>query len=61
MNMVLEVLQQYLTAFIMLFVVFDALDNVPIFHSLTEGLKFRERRRVIQDSVMIAGVILLSR
>jgi multiple antibiotic resistance protein len=59
MNMVLEVLQQYLTAFIMLFVVFDALGNVPIFHSLTEGLEFRERRRVIQDSVMIAGVILL--
>jgi len=54
-----EVLQQYLTAFIMLFVVFDALGNVPVFHSLTEGLEFRERRRIIQNSVVIAGVILL--
>jgi multiple antibiotic resistance protein len=54
-----EVLQQYLTAFIMLFVVFDALGNVPIFYSLTEGLEFRKRRRIIQNSVMIAGVILL--
>jgi len=32
-------LQQCFTAFIMLFVVFDALGNVPIFHSLTEGLR----------------------
>jgi multiple antibiotic resistance protein len=54
-----EVLQQYLTAFIMLFVVFDALGNVPIFYSLTEGLEFRKRRRIIQNSVMIAGVILV--
>jgi len=58
-NMTSEILQQYLTAFIMLFIVFDALGNVPIFYSLTEGLEFRERRRIIQNSVMIAGVILL--
>jgi len=59
MNAVSEALQQYFTAFIMLFVVFDALGNVPIFHSLTEGLEFKERGRVIQNSVVIAGVILL--
>lgn len=55
----MEALQQYLTAFTMLFVVFDALGNVPIFYSLTEGLEFRERRKIIQNSVMIAGAILL--
>jgi multiple antibiotic resistance protein len=59
MSMTLEILQQYFTAFIMLFVVFDALGNVPIFYSLTEGLEFRERRRIIQNSVIIAGAILL--
>jgi len=59
MSTTLEVLQQYLTTFIMLFVVFDALGNVPIFYSLTEGLEFKERRRIIQNSVMIAGVILV--
>ena len=58
-SMTLEALQQYFTAFIMLFVVFDALGNVPIFYSLTEHLEFRERRRIIQNSVIIAGAILL--
>lgn len=58
MSVALEILHQYLTAFIMLFVVFDAVGNVPIFYSLTEGLDLKERRRTIQNSVIIAGVIL---
>ncbi|MEM0217617.1 MAG: MarC family protein [Candidatus Nezhaarchaeales archaeon] len=59
MSITLEVTHQYLTAFIMLFVVFDALGNVPIFYSLTEGLNLKERRKTIQNSVIIAGIILL--
>lgn len=59
MGIALEGLHQYLTAFIMLFVVFDAVGNVPIFYSLTEGLDFKERRKTIQNSVIIAGIILL--
>lgn len=59
MSITPDVLYQYLTAFIMLFVVFDAIGNVPIFYSLTEGLGFKERRKTIQNSVMIAGIILL--
>lgn len=59
MSVMLEVLHQYLTAFIMLFVVFDAVGNVPIFYSLTEGLDIKERRKTIQNSVIIAGGILL--
>lgn len=59
MSITPEFLHQCLTAFIMLFVVFDAVGNVPIFYSLTEGLEFKERRRTIRNSVVIAGVILL--
>lgn len=59
MSVTLEILHQFLTAFIMLFVVFDAVGNVPIFYSLTEGLNFEERRKTIQNSVIIAGIILL--
>lgn len=54
----METLHQYFTAFIMLFLIFDALGNVPVFHSLTEGLEDKERRRIIHNSVVIAGVIL---
>ena len=57
--MTLEILYSYFTAFMMLFVVFDAIGNVPIFYTLTEGLELRERRRTIQNSVIIAGIILL--
>ena len=56
--MTLEILYSYFTAFMMLFVVFDAIGNVPIFYTLTEGLELRERRRTIQNSVIIAGIIL---
>ncbi|MEM4653682.1 MAG: MarC family protein [Candidatus Nezhaarchaeales archaeon] len=59
MSITLENLYQYVTAFIMLFVVLDAVGNVPIFYSLTEGLDVKERRRTIQNSVIIAGIILL--
>ena len=57
--MALDVLHSYLTAFTMLFVVFDAIGNVPIFYTLTEGLEVKERRRTIQNSVIIAGIMLL--
>lgn len=54
----IEVLHQYFTAFIMLFLIFDAVGNVPIFYSLTEGLEDKERRKIIHNSVLIAGAML---
>lgn len=57
--MAVEIIHQYFTAFTMLFVVFDAVGNVPIFYALTEGLEIKERRKTIQNSVVIAGIILL--
>lgn len=57
--MALDVLYAYFTAFTMLFVVFDAIGNVPIFYSLTEDLDPTVRRKTIQNSVIIAGIILV--
>lgn len=53
-----DILYPYFTAFTMLFVVFDAIGNVPIFYTLTEGLSTKERKKTIQNSVIIAGIIL---
>ncbi|RLF12176.1 MAG: MarC family protein [Thermoprotei archaeon] len=57
--MALDVFYAYFTAFTMLFVVFDAIGNVPIFYSLTEDLDPTVRRKTIQNSVIIAGIILV--
>ncbi|MCS7097994.1 MAG: MarC family protein [Candidatus Methanomethyliaceae archaeon] len=56
--MIIEYLQLYFTAFIMLFLIFDAVGNVPIFYTLTEGLEENVRRKTIQNSVVIAGLML---
>lgn len=54
----LETLYSYFMAFMMLFVIFDAVGNVPIFYTLTEGLGRDERKRTIQNSVIVAGIML---
>ncbi|MEM2178377.1 MAG: MarC family protein [Candidatus Methanomethylicaceae archaeon] len=54
----IDILHQYFTAFVMLFLIFDAIGNVPVFYSLTEGFKEEERRKIIHNSVIIAGIIL---
>ncbi len=46
-------------SFIMLFVVFDAVGNVPIFYSLTSHLDWRARREIFTKSVIVAGFLLL--
>jgi len=56
--MTFDILYPYFTAFTMLFAVFDAIGNVPIFYTLTEGLSTKERKKTIQNSVIIAGIIL---
>lgn len=56
--MIIEYIQLYFTAFIMLFLIFDAVGNVPIFYTLTEGLEENVRKKTIQNSVIIAGLML---
>ncbi|RLE64065.1 MAG: MarC family protein [Thermoprotei archaeon] len=46
-------------SFIMLFVVFDTIGNVPIFYSLTSTMDRRSRREIFTKSVVVAGFLLL--
>ncbi|RLF11807.1 MAG: MarC family protein [Thermoprotei archaeon] len=50
----------FVQAFIMLFVVFDAIGNVPAFQAFTFRMTSAERRRVAKQSVLVAGVVLLA-
>jgi len=45
-------------AFLMLFIVFDSIGNVPIFYSLTSDMGEEERLRIFYRSVSIAFVLL---
>jgi multiple antibiotic resistance protein len=47
------------TVFVALFAVFNPVGAVPILVSLTEGYTKKERRRVIQKSILVAGGMLL--
>ena len=49
----------YIQAFIVLFIVFDAVGSIPMFHAFTGSLKAPERRRVVRRSVAAAGGILV--
>ena len=50
----------FVQAFIMLFVVFDAIGNVPAFQAFTYRMTPSERRRVAKQSVLVAGVVLVA-
>ncbi|MCX8205165.1 MAG: MarC family protein [Candidatus Nezhaarchaeota archaeon] len=47
-------------AFIMLFVIFDAVGNVPAFHAFTQQMTAHEKRRVARQSVIVAGAVLVA-
>jgi multiple antibiotic resistance protein len=46
-------------AFIMLFIVLDSIGNIPIFYSLTSGMKASERNKVFLKSVLVASALLV--
>lgn len=46
-------------AFIALFIVFDSVGNIPIFYSLTRGIREEERERIFMKSVAVASILLL--
>lgn len=52
-------LMPYILSFIPIFVAVDSLGNIPIFISLTHGLKAQERRAIINQSVATATIIAL--
>lgn len=47
-----------LEAFVTLFVIMDPIGQVPIFISLTKGMPLVEIRKNVDNSVMVAGVLL---
>jgi len=49
----------FIDAFLTLFIVFDAIGNIPIFYSLTTHLKLSEKIRVFTRSVIIASFLLV--
>lgn len=51
--------REYWDAFIMLFIVLDSLGNIPIFYSLTSGMREAERKRVFAKSVAVASTLLV--
>lgn len=57
--MAFESLIIYIQAFITLFVVFDPIGNIPLFHTFTVNFERGEKKRIINSSVLIALIILI--
>lgn len=51
--------EDYIRAFIMLFVTLDAIGNVPLFHSLTFEFPPKQRKDIITKSICFASIILI--
>jgi multiple antibiotic resistance protein len=52
-------IKAYLLAIIPIFVAMDAIGILPIYISLTEGMKGSERKRVVRDSILTGFVVSL--
>lgn len=57
LNDLIEIFRPYLLTFIPIFVAVDAIGNIPIFVSLTEGATKKQRHRIILESVTTATLI----
>jgi multiple antibiotic resistance protein len=53
-------LQPYIASFISLFVAMDAVGTLPIFISLTDGLKKQEKQQIIWQSLLTATLVSLA-
>ena len=57
--MVIKSFQPYILSFISLFVAVDAIGNIPLFLSLTEGCTKKQRREVIRYSIATATIVAI--
>jgi multiple antibiotic resistance protein len=57
--MVLEWIGEYVQAFVILFIIFDPIGNIPIFHSLTQKFDSSIKKNIVRTSVIVALVILI--
>lgn len=55
----LSPLAPYILSFIPVFVAVNAFGNLPLYISLTEGMKEEERKKVIRNSIVVATIIAL--
>lgn len=53
-------LAPYILSFIPIFVAVNALGNLPLYISLTEGLTSEERHKVIRNSILVATLIAVA-
>jgi multiple antibiotic resistance protein len=57
--MAYEWISVYVQAFVILFIIFDPIGNIPIFHSLTQKYDSPQRKKIIRTSVLVALIILI--
>jgi multiple antibiotic resistance protein len=57
--MAFEWLGVYIQGFVILFIIFDPIGNIPLFHSFTASFDEESKRRIVNHSVMIALLILI--
>ena len=52
-----EIFRRFLLTFIPIFVAVDAIGNIPLFISITEGLSKKQRHKIVIDSVTTATAL----
>ena len=55
--MLLTALKPYIVTFIPIFLAIDAIGTVPLYLGLTEGLTRKQRRRTLNESIVVASVL----
>lgn len=53
-------LQSFIWTFVPLFIVIDALGNLPFVVSMSEGISTRDRRKMVHTSIMTAAIVGLA-
>lgn len=54
-----KIIEPYILTFIPIFVAVDAIGNLPLFISLTEGVSKVQRKKIVLDSVSTATIVAL--
>ncbi|MDI9643850.1 MAG: MarC family protein [Candidatus Verstraetearchaeota archaeon] len=49
----------FIQGFLTLFIVFDPIGNIPLFHAFTSSLETKRKGKIINDSVKVAFMILV--
>ncbi|MEM4658069.1 MAG: MarC family protein, partial [Candidatus Methanosuratincola sp.] len=49
----------YLQGFLTLFIIFDPIGNVPLFHAFTSSFEIQKKVKILNDSVKVAFIILV--